>query len=253
MKHIALIFLLLTFGKAFAQTDSLPPDEDLRKAGFPTRAQLQRTEDSLRSLAKDMQTAFDSAYRAYDPSADSDQTGEEDNEKPMTLEELIEHPSHVFFLVIDLKANPIKKLPVGFENLSDLQFIIIMNLPEGASFDFEDAINKISQFSDMEDLYIMNNQKGFLSIPASIGQMTSLKRLICYNNAITQIPPEIGDLSNLEELSLEMNNLSNLPVSIGKLKKLTQLGLVKNNIQKSECSKLQTLLPQCKIICTNTN
>jgi len=193
-----------------------------------------------------MEALSKSAAEIVTPGNDDE---DDDDGKPITLEYLIEHPSNIMFLKIDLRATPIKKLPAGFDNLSDLTFIIITNLPAKASFDFEDAINTISGLSSVKDLYIINNGRGFRTIPSSIGQMTNLKRFVCYNNALETLPTEIGNLENLEELSLEMNRLSSLPPSLGKLKALKRLGLDENPLERSQCGKLEALLPGCNVTC----
>jgi len=205
--------------------------------------------DTAYNVQKVLMDAFRQSAKDSLSSVDADDA---DDGKPLTLEYLIEHPSNVRLLAIDLRTTPIKKLPAGFDNLSDLTFIIIMNLPAGASFDFDDAINTISGLSSVEDIYIIKNRGGFKAIPSSIGQMTNLKRLVCYNNALVTIPTEVGSLENLEELSLEMNRLSQVPPSLGKLKQLKRLGLEKNLLSRAQCSKLEALLPGCTVTYSQT-
>ena len=49
-------------------------------------------------------------------------------------------------------------------------------------------------------LYLAHNQ--LTSVPAEIGQLTSLKRLGLSGNQLTSLPAEIGQLASLTELYL---------------------------------------------------
>lgn len=170
-----------------------------------------------------------------------------DDNKELTLAELIEHPSDVSFININLNSNHIQALPEGFENLNDLTFLIICNLPKGSSFDFNGAINVLAKMPNIEEIYFMNNGKGLTSIPASIGEMHNLKRLSFFRNALTSLPEELGNLDSLKELSLELNQLAKLPSSMTKLKNLEKLQLDKNPISDAELNSLREALPKCKI------
>ncbi len=81
-----------------------------------------------------------------------------------------------------------------------------------------------------------NNLRGML--PASIGDLTRLKKLSLRRNGSTysgnlhgNIPASIGNLSNLETLWLSYNNLTgNIPSEIGNLLSLQKIDLFKNNL-----------------------
>ena len=85
------------------------------------------------------------------------------------------------------------------------------------------------------------------SVPAEIGQLTSLRELDLSGNQLTSVPAEIGQLTSLrswtspqsaderaggdraahvaEELDLDDNQLTSVPAEIGQLTSLTELYL----------------------------
>ena len=48
------------------------------------------------------------------------------------------------------------------------------------------------------------------SLPAEIGQLTSLAELRLYNNQLTSVPAEIGQLTSLTDLTLNNNRADEL-------------------------------------------
>lgn len=71
-----------------------------------------------------------------------------------------------------------------------------------------------------------NNLSG--ALPPEIGNLTALRRLYLWDNALTALPPEIGGLTALESLLLDYNALSVLPPEIGNLTALRSLSLSRN-------------------------
>ena len=63
------------------------------------------------------------------------------------------------------------------------------------------------------------------TIPAALGDLTSLVELNLHNNDLSgSIPAALGDLSNLTELNLSNNRLSgSIPAALGDLSNLTEL------------------------------
>lgn len=78
-----------------------------------------------------------------------------------------------------------------------------------------------------------NNLVG--TIPAAIGNLTSLITLYLYTNSLSgAIPTAIGNLTSLVWLFLNGNSLSGaIPTEIGNLSRLTQLGLSGNSLDLS--------------------
>ncbi len=68
-------------------------------------------------------------------------------------------------------------------------------------------------------------------IPASIGKLTNLRKLILKRNDIQIIPTSIRRLVLLKELNLSCNNLSEIPEMLGVLNSLEILNLKHNKIQ----------------------
>ena len=56
------------------------------------------------------------------------------------------------------------------------------------------------------------------SLPAEIGQLTSLRVLSLNDNPLTNLPAEIGQLTSLEEFYLMGNKLTTLPAAIRELR-----------------------------------
>ena len=69
-------------------------------------------------------------------------------------------------------------------------------------------------------------------IPAELGDLTELERLVLRHNYLTgTIPPELGNLSNLEEMDLSDNNLGGaIPPELGNLVYLEEMDLSNNNL-----------------------
>jgi Leucine-rich repeat (LRR) protein len=62
------------------------------------------------------------------------------------------------------------------------------------------------------------------------------------------LPGSIQNLINLEELYVDLNPIEILPEGINRLKNLKMLGIAKTGISESERSRIQKLVPNCKIL-----
>ena len=62
------------------------------------------------------------------------------------------------------------------------------------------------------------NDNQLTTVPAEIGQLTSLKGLGLWHNKLTSVPAEIGQLTSLEWLNLRENQLTRVPDSIRELR-----------------------------------
>lgn len=68
------------------------------------------------------------------------------------------------------------------------------------------------------------------TLPAEIQNLTNLEWLNLYDNKIDCLPEEVGGLEGLRWLFLRDNYLNTLPSSVGKLKNLIRLNLSNNHI-----------------------
>ncbi|MFX1239249.1 MAG: leucine-rich repeat domain-containing protein, partial [Promethearchaeota archaeon] len=91
--------------------------------------------------------------------------------------------------------------------------------------------DSIGNFSSLKKLYISSN--ALRRLPNSIGNIATLKELNLFGNQLTSLPKSIGDLSSLEILNIDFNQLERLPDSMDKLKSLKSLTLI--------CNKLKSL------------
>jgi internalin A len=87
---------------------------------------------------------------------------------------------------------------------------------------------------------------GLASLPAEIGNCTSLETLYLNNNQLTALPKEIGNCSSLQTLDLVNNQLTALPKEIENCSKLKVLSLDNNQLtalskEIGNCTSLETL------------
>ena len=68
-------------------------------------------------------------------------------------------------------------------------------------------------------MYLGENQ--LTSLPAEIGQLTSLQGLFLWGNQLTSLPAEIRQLTSLRVLDLSGNQLASVPAEIGQLTAMT--------------------------------
>ncbi|MFX0133463.1 MAG: leucine-rich repeat domain-containing protein, partial [Candidatus Hodarchaeota archaeon] len=68
------------------------------------------------------------------------------------------------------------------------------------------------------------------TLPKSLGNLKSLKRLWLKNCDFKNLPESIGNLESLQELDLYYDKLTTLPESFGKLKSLQNLNLKENKL-----------------------
>lgn len=85
---------------------------------------------------------------------------------------------------------------------------------------------------NLEKLLIHLNKIRFL--PASIGEMKSLRYLDVHFNELHGLPQSIGKLTNLEYLNIgsNFNDMTQIPETVGNLVNLTELDLSNNQIRE---------------------
>lgn len=140
-----------------------------------------------------------------------------------------------------LNNNQLTSLPESIGNLNNLKWLILNNnlltsLPDS-----------FCNLRNLDELYIINNQ--LKSLPENFGNLNKLENLILTENQIASLPESFGNLYKLKWLSLENNQLTNLPESIKNLKNtLSSISLKGNPIPESERAKIESWLPNTKII-----
>ena len=87
---------------------------------------------------------------------------------------------------------------------------------------------EIGQLTSLTVLDLVDNQLS--GMPAEIGQLTSLTELYLKGNQLSSMPAEIGQLTSLEKLNLEDNQLTSLLAEIGQLASLRELNLRGNQL-----------------------
>ncbi|MEH2160299.1 MAG: COR domain-containing protein [Nostoc sp.] len=103
---------------------------------------------------------------------------------------------------------------------------------------------EIGQLTNLQTLHLIDNQLS--SLPPEIGQLTNLQTLDLFINQLSSLPPEIGQLTNLQTLYLGSNQLSSLPPELGQLTNLQTLYLSSNQLSSlppeiGQLTNLQTL------------
>ena len=86
---------------------------------------------------------------------------------------------------------------------------------------------EIGQLTSLRELDLGGNQ--LTSVPAEIGLLTSLVKLFLGGNQLTSLPAEIGQLTSLEVVPRD-NQLTSLPAEIGQLTSLRVLDLSGNQL-----------------------
>jgi hypothetical protein len=62
----------------------------------------------------------------------------------------------------------------------------------------ETGARKLEEFAPGQQL-APDDRHSIVTLPASIGKLTAVKRLVLYGSSLVRIPPEIGGMSSLEE------------------------------------------------------
>ena len=84
----------------------------------------------------------------------------------------------------------------------------------------------IHRLTKLEGLHLDGNK--LTELPAEIGDLRELRRLLVRNNQLVGLPTSIQRLTKLEVLYLYGNKLTELPAEIGDLRKLSELDVRHN-------------------------
>jgi len=89
--------------------------------------------------------------------------------------------------------------------------------------DYGEIPPAVFSLSELEGLGV--GQNPLPSLPARLGSLTRLKRLVAYSCKLESLPPELQKLTELEHLDVSNNPLRELPAWIGSFKRLKSLDL----------------------------
>lgn len=138
-------------------------------------------------------------------------------------------PEFIDLRVLNLEGNNFTgDIPASFGRFPQLQVLKLSgNLLTGP---FPPSLTNLSE---LIHLYLALNPAMKPSVlPAEIGNLTKLERLVLYKTSLTgHIPDSIGNLVSLKNLDLSQNSLSGaIPESIGSLRGVQQIELFENQL-----------------------
>ncbi|PON85897.1 Ubiquitin domain containing protein [Trema orientale] len=138
--------------------------------------------------------------------------------------------------ILDLNNNDIEEVspPIGF-------FVLKLFLNANK---ITDGSIRWEGIASMKDLTVLSlNQNHLTTLPAALGELTSLKQLHVANNKLTDLPNEIGLLRQLEVLKVNSNRISKIPASIGDCSALIEVDLTANFLSElpDTCGNLHNL------------
>ncbi|GAG86868.1 unnamed protein product, partial [marine sediment metagenome] len=117
--------------------------------------------------------------------------------------------------------------PEQTQALEDLENTIGKSIPPVKEIEWDTFGVKIEGYNVVGlGLY----KQGLVSLPESIGDLTSLKSLWLQYNQLSTLPESIGNLSSLKKLSLRSNQLLTFPKVILNLPSLNDLDLNFNKL-----------------------
>ena len=95
---------------------------------------------------------------------------------------------------------------------------------------YQEAEKRIAQAARSGATALVLSHLNLTSLPASLGQLTSLTEIDRQNNQLTALPESLGQLASLTDINLDGNQLAVLPESLGQLTSLTVLCLRRNQL-----------------------
>ncbi len=107
----------------------------------------------------------------------------------------------------------------------------------------------LQALADKKNVYKLDVSGGAIkTVSPEIKKLKNLHKLYIEECDLTSLPEEICELKYLQVLHIQRNRIDRLPQNIGKLKNLRELNLGSNPIPESEVQRVQTLLPNCRIL-----
>lgn len=116
--------------------------------------------------------------------------------------------------------------PEQAEALKDFNILIGRPIQRADKIGYNSVGVKIFK-SNIEELGLGSCR--ITTLPESISNLESLKKLRLENNMLTTLPESIGNLTSLKEINLEGNKLTTLPESFCQLRNLNWVYLKENN------------------------
>ena len=164
------------------------------------------------------------------------------------LKEIPEIIMHFEFLEdLNISVNSLDAFPDWIGRIKHLKLLRFNNNKSDKLVTLPDSIGGLSS---LEELIGFNNVLRWL--PESFGKLSSLKRVDLHNNKLERLPESIGNLGNLEELILKLNNIKVIPESISNLMRIKTLDFAKNDIKKVP-EKIGELKNSLKILTLGDN
>ncbi|XP_045461834.1 E3 ubiquitin-protein ligase LRSAM1-like isoform X1 [Harmonia axyridis] len=146
--------------------------------------------------------------------------------------------------IFDLSDCDIKEVPQGIYSLCRVF------LKERLSLE-SNCLSSLSGggiLSELRFLKILNiSHNNFITLPESIGTLTSLQEFYASHNSLKELPGSLCDLENLQILDVSHNKLKQLPDDIGILQYLKKLNLVNNHLKQLPASICQAQ----RLVCLN--
>ncbi|KAL2913442.1 U1 snRNP protein [Polyrhizophydium stewartii] len=132
-----------------------------------------------------------------------------------------EPPGWKIITGLGLETNELKELPDWIGTLIKLEWI-----------DLDDNhLETLPQsIGNLERLMRLLSNNRLKSVPDSICELRSLRRLLLNNNLLSSLPDNIGNMQMLAVLELNSNSIVELPASAARLTQLTVLTLERNNL-----------------------
>ncbi|MEI8112909.1 MAG: hypothetical protein WCI54_04730 [Bacteroidia bacterium] len=150
-------------------------------------------------------------------------------------------------LVIDMSLPTIQRTIDGMHNYNSISTLVITGGKNGAIVNLPDLLIRAAKFP-LKNLYIINFGQFLTTIPDQINQFKNLSTLAVFNNKISQLPNMSGFSSQLDSLFVDANPVATLFPVVSSMSKLKTLGIIKTSVSPAEISKIEALLPKCKIL-----